>query len=370
MSALSPIPIAFCITELDPGGAERALFQLVTRLDRTRWAPHVISLADGGSLIQAFEQAGIPVTTLHARGRFDLGLVFRLISALRKIRPQILQTFLFHANILGRIAGICARIPHIFSGIRVAERRSPWYLRIDRWTDFLVDKHVCVSEGVREYSQQIGHLPAKKLVVIPNGVEIEKFNAATPLERSRFGLTEDDFVVVSIGRLDHQKGYDFLIESIASWEKMPLNFQLLIAGEGPAKNDLQQLIEKHHLEKQIHLLGYVHETPGLLQLADLYVQTSRWEGMCNALMEAMAAQRAVISTQVEGTRELITDSVNGYLVPFDDRLTLISKIILLMQDAARREEFGNISYRVISQQYTTNTMVSAYDALYSQFTPR
>ena len=116
--------MAFCITDLDPGGAERALVQLVTRLDRSRWQPSVICLAPRGMLADELEQAEVPVTCLGARHSRNVGMVGRLFHQLRESKPALLQTFLFHANIAGRIAGRLARVPKIVSGIRVAERRS------------------------------------------------------------------------------------------------------------------------------------------------------------------------------------------------------------------------------------------------------
>ena len=127
--------IAFCITDLDPGGAERALVQLVLRLDRSRWSPVVFCLSKPGTLVADLAKADIPVDCLEAGSIGNVSVVPRLVRRLRRVRPDILQTFLFHANIVGRIAGRLAGVPVIVSGIRVAEHRSRFRLWLDRITD-------------------------------------------------------------------------------------------------------------------------------------------------------------------------------------------------------------------------------------------
>ena len=142
MTNQPPTRIAFCITELDPGGAEQTLVQLATRLDRQDWEPRVYCLGPEAALVKPIQDAGIPVTCFGARGIADSLVLFRLASQLEKFQPTVLQSFLFHANIMGRFAAKLARVPVVVSGIRVAEQRSSWPLRIDRWSNGLVDKNV------------------------------------------------------------------------------------------------------------------------------------------------------------------------------------------------------------------------------------
>src|SRR5690349_20961118 len=119
-----PIKIAFCITDLDPGGAERALVELVTRMNRRIWKPHVFCLSKPGPLVATLQDAGIETTCFGARNARSILTVYRLYRALKSLQPALVQTYLFHANIAGRIAARMARVPYVVSGIRVAERRS------------------------------------------------------------------------------------------------------------------------------------------------------------------------------------------------------------------------------------------------------
>ncbi len=180
--------LAFCITELDTGGAERALVELAIRLDRTDWETHVFCLAGSGRLVEVLTNAQIPVTCLGARGVRSVWIIAELARQLRRVKPALLQTFLFHANIVGRLAGKLAGVKHIVSGIRVAEQRSRIPLWIDRWTSFLVEQNVCVSQSVADFSIRAAGLKEGNICVIPNGVDVARFSGAVAADYAEFGI--------------------------------------------------------------------------------------------------------------------------------------------------------------------------------------
>ncbi len=175
--------IALIITDLDVGGAERCLVELATRLDPGRFRPVVYCLAaepspERDACLKALKAADIQVHCLGGGRNWQFPVVVRrLKQLLRAQNPELAQTFLFHANIVGRIAARRAGVPKVVSGIRVAQRRPRWRLWLDRWTDGLVDRHVCVSEAVAQFAAREARLPPKKLVVIPNGVDLARFPA-------------------------------------------------------------------------------------------------------------------------------------------------------------------------------------------------
>ena len=192
------VRVAFCITELDPGGAERALFEIVTRLDPAQWEVRVYCLGPETALSRQLQERGIATVCFGVRRWYQVGVLFRLTQQLREFRPAVLQTFLFHANILGRLAGWWAGVPVILSGLRVAERGKRWHLWLDRWTNRLVRLNVCVSEGVRQFAISPGGLKEQKLRVIPNGVDAERFASAEPVDLSRFGIPTEAWTLVTV----------------------------------------------------------------------------------------------------------------------------------------------------------------------------
>ena len=358
------LPIVFCITELDPGGAERALFNLVTRLDREIFDPTVISLSGTGVVGDWLRERGIEVIELKANGKLDFFAWMRLVKELQRIKPVIIQGFLFQANLQSRLAGYWAKVPLRFAGIRVAERRSNLFHLLDRWTERLVEKHICVSAGVKAFSQQVAGLDAQKLMVIPNGVDIERIVKATPLDRAEFNLCAGDFISVSAGRLDPQKGYDFLLKTIAAWSNRPANFKLLIAGIGPERVALKKQIVHLNLQDVVQLVGYRADLPGLLKMCDLYIQSSRYEGMCNAVLEALAASKKVLTTKVEGVDELL--GIPGLMPPvlFGDELGFIKLLEQSIEPALVESNGDEEPQHTDIKSFTWNNVAEKYAAVY------
>jgi glycosyltransferase involved in cell wall biosynthesis len=365
-SVKRPIRIAFCITDLDPGGAERALVQLVTRLDRRRWEPAVFCLGPPGKLAEVLQSAGIPATCLGARGRADLGVVFRLYRALRQFHPEIVQTFLFHANIAGRIAGRLAGIPHCVSGIRVAERRSRWPLRIDRITNPLVETNVCVSRATADFSVEVARLRRTKVIVIPNGVDVAPFAEALPLDLTTLGLPPSARVIVAVGRLDPQKGLTYLLEGLPRLFARHGDVHLLLVGDGPERARLTRIVDEQRLTSRVHFAGWRSDVPRILKAAYCLVLPSLWEGMPNVVLEAMAASLPVVATRVEGVDELVIPGETGLIVPPASSADLTDALETMLGNSARAQAMGESGRQRVETQFSWDTMAASYDALYSR----
>jgi glycosyltransferase involved in cell wall biosynthesis len=362
---MSPVRLAFCITELDAGGAERALSQLVLGLDRTLWEPRVYCLAPPGPFASVLQDADVVVQCFNAVHLWDAPVVlWRLQRALRKWRPALLQTSLFHANILGRLAGRWAGVPHIVSGQRVAERRNSWYGRIDKWTGWCVERNVCVSQGVADYCEQIVGLPPHKTVVIPNGVDVPRFAQAHPVDWTQFGLPSSAQVLIAIGRLEPQKGMDDLLTAMMLVAPRAEPCHLVIVGDGPDRAELERRAKEPQIAGRVRFLGRRDDVPNLLRAAMGLISPSRWEGMPNVVLEAMASAKPVIATRVEGSQELVQPGRTGWLVPPRDPQALAEAILDLVSDPARAARLGQDSQAIVSSSFTTNAMVAAYERVY------
>ncbi len=309
-AATSPVRVAFCITELEPGGAERCLVELATRLDRRRFEPVVYCLGPRPagnpiSLVERLEAAGVAVHCFGARRPLALpGLLRRLRRQMQLDRPRLVQTFLFHANVLGAWAARGAGVPHVVSGIRVAERHSAWHLLVAQCADRWVDRHVCVSRSVRDFSVTQGRLRFDKLVVIPNAVDVERFAGAPAVSRSELGVDGRARLIAYVGRLDRQKGVRWLVEAIQGVLNEHADVELVMVGDGPERMALERFCAAR-TPGRVHFLGTRADVPEILAAADLLVLPSRWEGMPNVVLEAMAAGLPVVATDVEGVREAL-----------------------------------------------------------------
>jgi glycosyltransferase involved in cell wall biosynthesis len=360
----TPRRIAFCITDLDIGGAEQCLFHVVSGLDRREWTPHVYCLSRRGALVDRLEALGIACTCLGWRGWRDVWRVISLARRLRAFRPELLQTFLFHGNMAGRIAGKLAGVPVIVSGIRVAEREKAWHVRLERWTRGLVAQHVCVSRAVADFSIREAHLRPETVTVIPNGVDVDRFQNAEPLSNVELGAPPETKWLIAIGRLHPQKGHLLLLEAVAPLLRADPQWRLLIVGEGPLRGDLERHIADLACSAQIVLAGFRSDVPRLLRTASLFVLPSLLEGLPNVVLEAQAACLPVIASDVEGIREIVQPGVTGLITEAGNVAELRAALEALMSSPERRSAM-QCELQVNSESaLTTRRMSQKYADLY------
>lgn len=360
----SPFRLAFCITELDIGGAERAFCELAVRIDKTRFSVTVYSLRarpedDRKSCVPMLEAAGIPVRFLDMKGKRSF------FSGLRKLRrfleeqkPDLFLSFLFHANFLGRLAASRAGVPHIVSGIRVAERQAGWHLALDRWTSRRVEKYVCVSRSVADFSKTVARLPEEKLVVIPNGVEIPSQNLSVEKENR----------ILFIGRLHRQKGLDWLLNTTPDWlAKLP-DWKLAIAGDGPERETLVERLSPSRFDAfrdRIEFLGWREDTRELLAMSKFLVLPSRWEGMPNVVLQAMACGLPVVATRAEGIEEILGPLSDVQTCDFGDDRQLVDRILRLAENSDFAAKLGEENRRRVEDCFSIDSVVHRYEEFFT-----
>lgn len=357
-----PFRIALGITELDAGGAERQFARLAKGLDRQLFEPHVYCLSGEGPLAGELREAGVPVTFLHARSRWDAGVVRRWTLALREFQPDLLQTFLFHANIAGRMAAWRAGVRHVVSGIRVAEPRR-WQLWVDRLADSFVDRHVCVSESVARHSREVAGLQSEKLVVIPNGIEVDQFAGAEPvawpfmtpgMERPR--------VVLFVGRLEAQKNPGLLLEAVHLARERLRGVEVAFVGSGSLEGELREQARAWGVPA--HWLGRRSDVAGLMRSADCLALPSRWEGMPNVVLEAFASGLPVVACRVEGLTELFGEEGGGILVEQESVGEFADALVEVVENQEKWRGRATKSQDFIRERFTSRNMILSYQNLF------
>lgn len=363
------IPIALVITELEVGGAERCLVQVACGLDRARFAPSVYSLAarpleSRSSLVRQLEDAGLPVRFVGVRSVWQFAAaVQRLRRLLAEQQPQVVQTFLFHANVIGTLAarGLGATLVH---GMRVAD--PSWFRQaVERRCTARADKVVCVSRSVSEFCATRLRVPADKRVVIPNGIDVDAYRGVQPADLGQFGVPPGRRAIVFVGRLHLQKGLDWFLSFAPRVFQLLPEHDLLMVGDGPERRRLEAIVQSQGLDRRVHWAGWSPRVAPLLLAADLLVLPSRWEGMPNVLLEGMAAGLPVLSTRAHGVEELLGPLADRQCADFGDVEMFLERLRRLAADRANSVELGRQNRERVERCFSRRAMLQAYEQLYA-----
>ncbi len=232
----------------------------------------------------------------------------------------------------------------------------------------LVDRVVCVSEGVRASFQRAG-VPVRLLHVIHNGIALPPRVPSPPARerlRTALGLRPDDHLVLTVGRMTEQKGYGDLLEAIPTVIRHVPQARFLWAGDGPLREALRARIRAQRLAAHVHLLGRRDDVPGLIAAADLFVLPSRFEGLPLAALEAMAAGVPVIGTRVCGLSEVICDGVTGRLVTARDSVALAAAIQATLEQPGIAAAWGRAGRLRVEREFSAARMTRETAALYEE----
>lgn len=356
--------VLYLITELDVGGAQVALLRTLKGLDRVRFSPAVACLYNGDkSVAREIRALGIPVFDARMRNKRDVLALWRLYGEIRRVRPVILHTHLFHANLPGRILGKLAGVPIIICTEHSMALESRLRYRLNRLTIRLVDRVIAVSANVRDFCISGIGLPAEKVTLIYNGIEMPAVpGVSCRTARAALGLSPDGTVLGVVSRLDPAKGVDILIRALPALE----NVTLTIIGDGAERAALETLAEELGVAGRICWAGYRPDVYSLLPAFDVFVQPSRFEGLPTTVMEAMAAGLPVVATAVGGTPEVVEDGKTGLLVPPADPIALAQAITRLLEDTDLRSALGRAGYERVVKLFSVEQMVRQTEALYEE----
>lgn len=367
---VKPVRIAFVITELEFGGAERCLANLVTSLDRTRFDPMVCALkprpvAGQDSLVRRIEEAAIPVHFLNLRSPASLlfGLT-KLKRLFRQHETEVVQTFLFHANVIGAFAARSVGVKRIVSGIRVADP-SRWRMRLERFAMRPVDDIVCVSQSVADQVATKGGYPRSKLRVIPNGIELSSLPIDSSFDWTTLGIPPNRRILLCVGRLHKQKGFDWLLEFAPELLNRLPEHDLVIVGDGPERRALRDITARLSIQDRVHFLGWRADVSDLMNAADVLLLPSRWEGMPNVLIEAMGVGLPAVATAVEGVREVLGTLANSQMVNSGDVAAFISAVCRIAASPDERQKLVHENHERIRAEFSLHAMIAKYEAMYS-----
>ncbi len=364
--------ILYVVGSFVAGGAERHLLELWGRIDRDRFEVEIVCFRRTGAFTTQVDALGWPVHDLGMNPRIydpagwrGLG---RLMARIRAFRPDVVQGYLFGPNLFAALAGrICGVRAVVVSKRNVDAFETSRQVWIQRLAHRLATHVVAVSEAAGDSSRALG-VPPDRVTVIPNGVDVERFRpvVADRDGRRALGFNGSAPWIGSVGCLEARKDVPTLLGALALLAERGVTFEAVLIGDGRERGRLEALSASLGLAGRVHFLGERGDIERLLPLLDVFVLSSREEGIPNALLEAMACGRPSVATAVGGTPEVLTDGDTGWLVPAGDPRPLADAIQAALTDRSEAERRARRAREQAETRLSIAAMVSRHEALYAR----
>lgn len=357
--------ILLVIAGLGMGGAEHVVVNLADELVKLG---HTVKIAylTGFVLVspKSPEIEIISIGTIGIENFFKA--YFNLRSIVKKFKPDVVHSHMYHSNILSRLLRLTISVPKVISTAHNTNEGGRFRMLAYRLTDSLADISTNVSEqAVSEFVIR-GAVKTGRMIAIPNGIDTNKFYfSSSERDRTRKDLAveEKNILLISVGRLNKQKDYPNLLNAVSLLKELRQDFKVIIVGDGPLKSELYSLVKKLSLESYVEFLGIRSDIPSLMSAADIFVLPSAWEGFGLVVAEAMACERLVVATDCGGVSEVV--GPNGLLVEPRNSIVLAQELnTALSMNKQTRLEIGSAARQRIINNYSLDVNVDAYLNLY------
>lgn len=369
------IHIVHLISSLDVGGAEMMLYKLISRIDPNRFQNTVICLIEVGPIGDKLRELGISVHSLGMRrGQPSLFALYRLVRLLHRKKPNILQTWLYHADLMGLIAARIANTPVVAWNIRSSNwdisqyrRTSGWVVQGCAWLSSQPEIVIINSQFGQKFHTQIGYHP-QKWTFIPNGIDTNIFkpdkNARDSI-RQELNLELNTLLIGMVARFDPMKDHqNFLKAAGKLLKKENVNFILVGRDVVPENTILKSWIAENKLVERVHLLGQRSDIARLSAGLDIATLSSVSEGFPNVIGEAMSCAIPCVVTDVGDAAQIVGNA--GYVVPAQDSEALCSGWLRLIEIGGQeRSKLGKRARQRIKKLFDIHQIVRQYEKVYS-----
>jgi len=349
-------------------GVSRLFSWWFPRYDRERYSPSLVGLKHPEPATDWLAGQGVPVHHLR-RGRFDPRILGDLVALVRARGARVLHVHGYAAADFGRLAARATGARLVLHE-HFADPRMPRYQAVaDRLLSRLTHGAIAVSGSTRDFLVRERFVPADRVRLIWNGAPLDEFAPVAPERalalRAELGLPGDALVVGSIGRLSAQKGHAHLLDAAAILLPRHPRARVLVVGDGDLGPGLRERARQLGIADRTVFTGHRADVAELLGVLDVFCISSLYEGTPLALFEAMAARKAVVSTAVDGCREVLVDGESGLLVPPADPAALAAALERTLADAALRERLAGAA-REASRRYDVRACVASMQAFYDE----
>lgn len=354
--------VLYFLNSLVRGGVEEHVLGLLKNINREEFEPMLLCPQQLITLIkQDLEKINVKYYSVCIRRWWNIKAIRKFLAILKQEKPDIVHSHLFFATRFAAPLSKFAGVPVVMetAHIREAWRRGikKAYF-IDKFFYRFVDKIIAVSDAVKEYLVNEKKLSGKKIEVIRNGVDLQRFRP--DLEIGNNGK----FKIGVIGRLEPQKGHRYFLEAVKMLDGKFKDVKFLIAGEGGLRKDLEQKCRELKIEHRVEFLGFRRDIVSVFRELDLVVLPSLYEGLPLVALEAGAMGKPVIATNVDGSPEIVVNNKTGFIVPSEDSVSLKEAIEMFLADRGLATDFGENARRHIEKEFELKKQVAKTERLY------
>ena len=359
--------ILHIVPSLVLAGAEKQMSLLARGLPSEEFEVHVCALRQGGLLLAELAAADVPTTVIGARWALDPQAYWRLQRYVARLRPELIHTWRFAADLYGHAAGMAWGVKHFVIDRRAAEHRKGLLeSAVDRSIARRSSRIVVSSPQIRDRYVRHG-LPAEKVWVIPHGVAAAQPSCSTRRQLlAKLGLPQQSRLVGLVGGLWPRKRIKDAIWVADLLKVIRDDVHLLIIGDGPHRDRLRKFRDQVVIRDKVHFLGERADVPCLLPHLDVFWSTSAREGQSVAILEAMAAGVPIVATDIPGTRELVIQEATGYMVPVGDRAAFTRWTDKLLNDAALGRRLGQAGQQRALSEFSAQKMIERHVEMYRE----
>ena len=371
--------VIWIIDSLGPGGAENITLSLMKNFDKEKFDLRVcvLQVREGNPIAKKLEQDGIPVDLVSVPTLRHPANLPKIISYLLKHHPQVVHTQLEFSDILGSVGAKLLGIPsvstlHTVGLINLAEDQSAHWRNELMWfcQRHFMSRVIAVSNDTRSFHIKEGRLPKGKVITLYNGIDLAFYKdiSQTQLEavKASLGLPFDAAVLLTVAVLREQKGIQYMIKAMPTILETVPNLYYLVIGDGEYRQTLENLTRSLGLDEHVRFTGHRSDIPELLATSDFFVLPTLTEALPTVLMEAMASKKAIVASNVGGIPELVTDGVNGLLIPPANPSELSKTCLHLVQNEALRNKMASAGLSIVKKQFTIQLQVDKLSNLYME----
>ena len=369
-----PRRVFFLVDSFMIGGTETQAVELARRLDPARYQVIVGCLRKEGPLLSRLDGTQVRVVEFSLGKGIDspsgLHGVLKLARFLRRERIQIMHAHDLWSNLVGMVAAKLARVPVTITSQRDLSH-DVWYgtyrRRVLRYLQGRSSIVLTNAKAIRDGLVEKDRLPANKVCVIYNGVDIDGFRNVTWNREWMFPGSAGRKLVVLVGNMNSDvKGHPILIAAASEIVKSHPEVQFLLVGDGPRRLDYEAMVEGSGLKENLLFLGRRNDVPQILASCDVAVLPSLAEGLPNAVLEYLATGLPVVATALGGNLEVVEDGVTGLLIPPSDPHALATALSRLLDDAQFAAQIANAGRESVESRFSFERLVSEVDALYTR----